>query len=358
MKIRLLLTLSMIVIIAGCVNDRTQSPSTVRTFSAGIDRGPGQFTLEPRIRPRALSLKGQLHCHTTLSDGKGTPEDVLRGYKSHGYDFVMISDHDRISVTTPPAGLLLLLGSEITASPFHLIGVGLDPSRFQRITDALRSVSAAIFGRNSFNVMNSLGNSLGETYVAPEAELFGPVASVIREVDAQGGFAVIAHPDWGRYGGNWSTSRFLDEPDVFAIEVYNGLLNQTCEEKWDRLLSGGRRVNATAADDSHDLARQDLGYVVVNAERPDPEAVLAALKAGDYYSSTGADLDLAVVDGHLRLKTSATARIDWIADGGTVRQSTSGVEAVYTPVGDERYIRARVTWDDGQRAWSNPLYIQ
>ncbi len=38
-------------------------------------------------------LKGALHCHTTRSDGKGTPEEVLKKHAEHGYDFVALTDH-------------------------------------------------------------------------------------------------------------------------------------------------------------------------------------------------------------------------------------------------------------------------
>ena len=38
--------------------------------------------------------KGNLHCHTTLSDGSMTPQEIADAYREHGYDFVALSDHD------------------------------------------------------------------------------------------------------------------------------------------------------------------------------------------------------------------------------------------------------------------------
>lgn len=38
--------------------------------------------------------KGNLHCHTTVSDGSLTPEEVVTLYKSNGYSFLAISDHN------------------------------------------------------------------------------------------------------------------------------------------------------------------------------------------------------------------------------------------------------------------------
>jgi hypothetical protein len=39
-------------------------------------------------------LKGALHTHTTKSDGKLTPEEVLRAHRDLGYDFIALTDHD------------------------------------------------------------------------------------------------------------------------------------------------------------------------------------------------------------------------------------------------------------------------
>ena len=49
-----------------------------------------------------LWLKGNLHAHTTESDGKRSPQAVVNDYAARGYDFLMISDHDKL---TDPAKL-------------------------------------------------------------------------------------------------------------------------------------------------------------------------------------------------------------------------------------------------------------
>ena len=41
--------------------------------------------------------KAQLHCHTTESDGRFRPEDLLRMYRDAGYSFVCITDHNRVT---------------------------------------------------------------------------------------------------------------------------------------------------------------------------------------------------------------------------------------------------------------------
>ena len=38
-------------------------------------------------------LKGALHCHTTRSDGRGTPEEVIKLHADNGYSFMALTDH-------------------------------------------------------------------------------------------------------------------------------------------------------------------------------------------------------------------------------------------------------------------------
>ena len=37
--------------------------------------------------------KANLHCHTTVSDGKCSPEEIKRRYKAEGYSIVAFTDH-------------------------------------------------------------------------------------------------------------------------------------------------------------------------------------------------------------------------------------------------------------------------
>ena len=56
-------------------------------------------------------FKGNLHCHTTNSDGKLTPEECKAFYREHGYDFLSITDHRKLSEETHMEdGMLVLCG--------------------------------------------------------------------------------------------------------------------------------------------------------------------------------------------------------------------------------------------------------
>ena len=52
-------------------------------------------------------LKGQLHLHTNNSGDSATPPaDVVRWYAARGYDFIVVTDHNRVTVERSPASML------------------------------------------------------------------------------------------------------------------------------------------------------------------------------------------------------------------------------------------------------------
>src|SRR5207302_1266191 len=79
----------------------------------------------------------------------------------------------------------------------------------------------------------------------------------------------------------------------------------------DQMLVAGRRLTAVATDDSHfKVADYRGGWVQVRAESREPDALLAALKAGHFYSSSGPELrDVRVEGGRIRVACSPVRAI-------------------------------------------------
>ncbi len=89
----------------------------------------------PSLHPYNLPgqwYKGNLHCHTTESDGIRSPADVMDWYAKHGYGFITMTDHNRLTIPEqfgqPP--LLAIPGTELTCrrddQEYHVIGIGLN----------------------------------------------------------------------------------------------------------------------------------------------------------------------------------------------------------------------------------------
>ena len=52
------------------------------------------------LTPGVNAYKANLHCHTTMSDGRLTPEEIKAHYQAHGYSIVAFTDHEKITVNS------------------------------------------------------------------------------------------------------------------------------------------------------------------------------------------------------------------------------------------------------------------
>jgi hypothetical protein len=306
------------------------------------------------IRPSAFAARGRfwrgnLHTHSTLSDGALEPGEVCRRYEAEGYDFICLSDHligrygYPIADTTPfrSNSFTTILGAEVHADRllngeiWHLLAVGLPPD----------------FARPE--VPDFRGPRSGESI----EQLAG------RCVEA-GAFVAVAHPQW--YGLTLADARRIEA--AHAVEIYN----HTCAVESDRgdgtamldlLLREGRRLSACAADDAHFTGPDHFGgWVMVKAEELDPVALVRALRAGDYYSSQGPRLhDIRVEGDEVAVECSPVDRV--VAVGArcasAVRHGKGLMEATLplAPFADGGWVRLTVSDAQGRRAWSNPIWL-
>jgi hypothetical protein len=295
--------------------------------------------------------KGNTHTHTLNSDGDSTPDDVVRWYREHGYRFLVLSDHNFL---TSVDGLNALHGAD---EQFLLI-------KGEEITDRLGDKPLHI---NGLDVSTKVDPQHGPTVVD----------IVQRNVDAirkAGGVPHVNHPNF-----QWAVSaddlQRLERIKLF--EVYNGhhQVNNLggggvpgMEEVWDRLLSSGKVMYGIADDDAHvfkqpgnpDVPGPGRAWVVVRAERLAPRVIVDALERGDFYASTGVELnDYQVTEKGITItikqQLSSKYRIQFIGRNGRVLKEATSSPADYTFAGGEGYVRAKVLESNGRMAWTQPV---
>jgi hypothetical protein len=285
--------------------------------------------------------RGNLHGHSTLSDGALSPEEVCARYREEGYDFVAVSDHFLARFDFPVTdttscrvdGFTTLLGAELhpwetsRGDMWHLVAVGL-PADF-----------------------------------APTgAEETGP--EIARRAVEAGAFVALAHPLWSQL----TEADGLAVEAAHAVEVYNhkSMLEVDRGEGlylWDALLHAGRRVTAIASDDSHwHNADAFGGWVMVKAAENTPEALLSALKRGAFYASQGPEIQGVARDGDM-LEVTCSPAISIILAGPLSWRSRalgSGLTRARLAIEPERggWRRLIVRDAQGRRAWSNPFWIE
>ncbi|MCC6216564.1 MAG: hypothetical protein IT376_17010 [Polyangiaceae bacterium] len=326
--------------------------------------------------PGSRWRKGQLHVHSSGSYDAHTPAaEVLRFYAERGYDFVAITDHNR--VTRPPEGavppgLVFVSGVELTQNSedcepapapgyrclFHTTALFVDPerdpARGERFTPRFRPARREAYG----------------AHLALAAGL--------------GGVAVVNHPAF-HFAADAPLLAGLAREGLRLVELFNASLDQQhpadrdaaedrAEALWDATLSTGARVYGLATDDAHHFSdagerrRQgkfayvgDRAWVMVEAAK-ELGALRQALLDGRFHASTGVELtrderSRELVQVAVRPVPGRSTTIRFVGRGGRVLSEVVAAEATYAPVGDERYVRVVVERDDGAKAWTQPLLL-
>ncbi len=284
-------------------------------------------------------LRVNVHTHTTNSDGCYTPEQAVARYRDElGYQALFLTDH---RVATPTDGLAdpdsdfsVIPGIEIDGTDpafglYHLLALGI-------------------------TVDQNFGTDL-------------PLQEAVDWVNAHSGLPIFAHPYWSGQRHEALTTVV----GALGVEVYNDVSlkhngKAYALSHWDALLEEGLRVWGFASDDVHFLASFGFGgggWIMVRAEENTPSAILTAIRAGDFYASTGPDfIDVQREGDVLRVQCSPVAQVAFTGQSylGEILRPTGGAEtlteAEFT-IGDERFIRITLTTADGHSAWGQPIFL-
>jgi hypothetical protein len=295
--------------------------------------------------------KGNTHAHTTESDGDSPPEFVARWYKDHGYDFLVLSDHN---VFTDPALL-----TQVSDPDFLLI-----PG--EEVTSSFEEASVHV---NGLNIARLIEPRTAESLVATiQANV-----DAVREIQ---GVPHINHPNLRWSFGAEELSQIEGDR---LLEIWNGhpAVNNAggggapgLEEIWDVLLTAGKPIYGIAVDDAHhfqgefaaDRSNPGRGWIAIRAASLEPVALMTALEAGHFYASTGVEIDDVVVtpkrieivirvDGLFRYETT------FIGSGGRILATSIDNPAVFDLTADEGYVRAKVRDSGGRVAWTQPVFV-
>jgi len=291
---------------------------------------------------KGVWLKGNLHTHTTASDGVRTPQEAVNHYAENSYDFLAITDHGIIvdPKTLDSRGLTLIPGQEI-------------------------SVGNSAAGTTTHIVCANIKETLPLTD-------FDPTTDPQRAIDLtikQGGFAIIAHPYWSG----------LQHDDLIKLHGYLGveIYNTTCDvyrgtgyssPHIDALLVSGKHPLIFATDDHHGepepLKPSDTcgGWIMVKAKDRSLHSIVEAIKKGHFYASNGPTIkNITIKPEGIHVETSPAKHITFNSQPSLGARFTPKDEPIteYTYPGrkGEKYIRVEITDSQGKTAWSNPIYL-
>jgi hypothetical protein len=297
--------------------------------------------------------RGNLHTHSTRSDGHLEPAETVAWYRDNGYDFVALTDH-----------CVKRYGAAITDTrPFRT-------DTFTTLIAAELHAPRTAVG----NLWHIVAAGLPLDFAPPAPGEMAP--ELAARAAASGAFVIVAHPAY--YG--LTVADVESVPAAHALEIQNGASELAYEmghsgHILDVLLSRGRRIDACATDDAHfeypDYPDHGLCWVEVKAERNDPDELVAALKAGHFYATEGPKLLDVQIEGNEVVVASSPVMKVILSAGGERYECRYGLELTETrvPLTVFRngafevdpylgtYFRITVVDAAGKRAWTNPIWL-
>ena len=305
-------------------------------------------------------FKGNLHTHTNKSDGDSSPETVVDWYSNNKYDFLVLSDHNHLTILdSDQKSLLLIPGEEITLNlPYtiHINAIGIK----KVIEPTLRANKVKTLQANIDNIINL------------------------------GGLAEINHPNF-----RWA----LNEKDLVQvrgahfIEVFNGNYNthnyggggkKSVEEMWDEMLSKEIKIWGVAVDDSHHFKEEfaphrhnpGRGWVEVFAKNLTEKNILDSMRNGNFYFSTGVKfknikfnkekIELSISGDYFNkglsnsLITNSKYTTQLISNEGEIIEEVNGKSVKFNLLKDNMkytYFRTKTISSTGSMGWTQPIFF-
>lgn len=281
---------------------------------------------------KGIWLKGNIHTHTTNSDGLCTTEEIASEYGRHGYDFVFLTDHDKRTVPEEHIRRPLLIPAEEIAFSFkgygyHFVCLGLKKEW--------------------------------------KSKSFHSPMQLLDRAKREGVLVVQAHPYWcGTPSHKCVYQGGLTCP---AVEIYNTVCDRLIGKgyssvHWDDLLDAGHRILGFAVDDTHIHSDIAGGWIMVKTREQTPNAILTAIRKGHFYSSQGPEIrSITTRRRKIKVACSPVRRVNFItnrASGCSIFATTARLkEAVWTVPQSSSYVRVEIVNASGKTAWSNPIFF-
>lgn len=263
------------------------------------------------ISPDKKQYKANLHCHSVLSDGCRTPEELKAMYKSRGYDILSITDHERPVEHTALSekDFMMLTGYECYIRPgtgrydayaveVHLNLFAKDPKNVKMVCFN-DNYSRYLKRDNAVEGLERVGSERPREYTTEY------INEYIRTAKEHGYIVAYNHPYWSME----EEAKILSYEGLFSMEMcnyssylinhleYNGAL-------YDKMLRAGKHIFCHGSDDNHNQYPEGHpnsdsfgSFTMISPEAFTYESVIEAMEKGNMYASMGPVFHRVSVDG-------------------------------------------------------------
>ncbi len=274
-------------------------------------------------------VKINLHTHSTQSDGSRTPDEVAAIYRAAGYDGIAITDHWKFSEEREIDGFKIYSGCEYD--------FGIDT-----LTEGVYHIVALFCRRN------------------PGVDYTDTPATCVKKIIAADGIPVLGHPAWS-----------LNLPEEAAkldliefTEIHNTVSGVHDSNRpysgafVDQMACRGKLYGLLASDDTHYYdGDETVAATMVECDSAERDDVVAALKAGKFYATTGPEVHIRLENGETVVNCSPAVKIDIMSNaafcrgrhklGENLTENRVRLHAI------DKYVRAEVTDSEGRVGYTN-----
>ncbi len=315
------------------------------------------------LKKNGKFYKANLHCHTVISDGKMTPNEVKDYYKKAGYSIVAYTDHTKYVThdDLKDDEFLPISGFE---ADFHVYNTKGERTRHRTCH------------------INFYPKDPKTAVMIPEPKVYGVkvINQYIEDMKANGWLCTLNHPTWSLQ----PTEDVCLIGGITGFEVYN----HGCEKLYNngnsyihysQYLQVGKKAFAVATDDNHCgldengkiLNADDTlgGFVYISMPELSHEAFIKAFKDGSFYPSTGVEFkDLYIDEEKDELVVRCSPVKSIIVRGGrycaeakefSVKDDITEVKFCYSKIIKNAlgYFRVELRTSDDKFAFSQPYYF-
>ncbi len=338
------------------------------------------------LSPELNYYKANLHCHTTVSDGARTPEEIKACYMARGYSAVAFTDHDKFvdqSALTDDK-FVALNGFELEymltiwkGMTCHVNFIAKDPKN-----SALgwSDPEPDLFKLRLGEGEEKLSKGGGLYTVLPPYRPYHPdyINADIEAAKKLGFFVTYDHPSWSiETWPQYSRYRGFDAMEISNFNAINTGYEEDNGRVYNDFLRLGGRVLCIAADDNHN--RMEDGhersdsygcYTMLGAESLSYENLIESLESGRFYSAAqvnpgaGEPPEIKALwteDGVIHIETSPASNIQYICSSKPFRRATGPIgttieKAEFVPPSPAKWFRLVVTGMNGNKAYTNAYF--
>lgn len=313
--------------------------------------------------------KVNLHCHTLISDGKMTPEEVKEWYKAHGYHAVCYTDHEVLidHKDLCDESFVALHGYEVSIKQDldRHTGFFMPVYHFNFVAEDQNNLVMPRFFKDNPSMPGDARRWAEEKGQYDPADTIATTEYSIEWLNGyltavrDAGFLVAYnHPQWSLQ----TAKDYIGLKGLHAIEAINGgcrPLNDNTSLHFEQMLRAGMDVIPNGGDDNHREGDCGYAWTMIKAPALTYDALIKAYKNGDCYASEGPEFtDLYIENGEIVVKTSPVAGIYVMSEGRAcscrVSEDATLTEArfAYKPEAFGKFFRLELKDAKGKRAFS------